>query len=60
MCFCFIRKNFKSPDEETSNKPLYKYNFFWPREIAHKMLEELPGAIDNVKTLPKECSKNTT
>ena len=58
--FCFTRKNFKSPDEVKSNKPLYKYNFFWPREVACKMLEELPGAIDYVKTLPKECSKSTT
>ena len=24
------------------------------------MQEELPGAIDDVKTLPKECYKNTT
>ena len=24
------------------------------------MLEELPGAIDNVKILPEKCSKNTT
>ena len=48
--FCFTRKNFKSPDEDKSNKLLYEYNFFWPWKVGRKMLEELPGAIDYVKT----------
>ena len=29
-------------------------------EVARKMLEKFPEAIDYVKSLPKECSKTTT
>ena len=36
-------------------KHSHEYNFFRPRDVARKLLEDLPGAIDFVKTLPKEC-----
>ena len=52
--FCFTRRNFESDDEVKSNKPSFEFNFFWPLEVARKLLEELPGAIEFVKTLPKE------
>ena len=55
MFFCFTRRNFKSNDEVKLNKPSFEYNFFWPLEVARKLIEELPGAIEFVKTLPKEC-----
>ena len=54
--FCFTRRNFKSDDEVKSNKPSFEFNFFWPLEVARKLLEELPGAIEFVKTLPQECA----
>ena len=53
--FCFTRRNFQSDDEVKSNKPSFKFNFLWPLEVARKLLEELTGAIEFVKTLPKEC-----
>ena len=53
--FCFTRLNFKSNDEVKLNKPSFEFNFFWPLEVARKLLEELPGAIEFVKTLQKEC-----
>ena len=55
VCFCFTRRNFESDDELKSNKPSFKFIFFWPLEVARKLLEELPWAIEFVKTLPKEC-----
>ena len=53
--FCFTRRNFKSNDEVKLNKPSFEFNFFWPLEVARKLLEELPGAVEFVKTLPKDC-----
>ena len=52
--FCFTRRNFKSNDEVKSNNPSYEYNFFWPLEVARKMLQELQAAIDFALTLPKK------
>ena len=43
--FCITRRNFESDDEVKSNKFSLKFNFFWPLEVARKMLEELPEAI---------------
>ena len=54
--FCFTRRNFESDDEVKSNKPSFEFNFFWLLEVARKLLEELPGTIEFVKTLPKECA----
>ena len=56
MFFCFTRQNLESDDEVKSNKPSFEFNFFWLLEVALKLLEELPGAIEFVKTLPKECA----
>ena len=56
MFFCFIRRNFKSNEEAKLNNFSVKYNFFWPLEVARKMLQELPAAIDFASTLPKKCS----
>ena len=42
--FCFTRRNFESHDEVQSNKPSFEFNFFWPLEVARKLLEELPGS----------------
>ena len=50
---CFTRRNFKSNDEVKSNKSSNEYNFFWPVDVASKLLQEIPGAIDVVKTRPK-------
>ena len=55
MFFCFTRRNFKFNDEVKLNKPSFIFNIFWPLEVARKLLEEFPGAIEFVKTLPKEC-----
>ena len=55
--FCFTRRNFKS-NEVKSNKSSNEYNFFWPVDVASKLLQEIPGAIDFVRTLPNKCSYN--
>ena len=49
-----MRRNFESDDKVKSNKPSFELNFFWPLEVARKLLEKLPGAMEFVKTLPKE------
>ena len=56
--FCFTRRNFKSNDEVKLKKPSFEFNFFWPLEVARKLLEELPGAIEFIKPLPKECQSD--
>ena len=56
-CFTVLRGEiFKSNDEGKSNNPSFEYNFFWLLEVASKMLQELPAAIDYASTLPKNCS----
>ena len=33
--------------------PPFEFNFFWPREVTLKMQQEMPAALDCVKTLSK-------
>ena len=53
VVFCLTRRNFKSNDEVKSNKSSNEYNFFWAVDVASKLLQEILGAIDFVKTLSK-------
>ena len=53
--FCITRRNFKSNNEVKLKKFSFEFNFFWPLEVARKLQEELPEAIEFVKTLKKDC-----
>ena len=50
--FCFDRRNFKTKAglrDDGSEKPLSEYSFFVPREVARKLLDELPASIDFIQ-----------
>ena len=51
-----MRRNCKPNDEVKSNNPFFKYNFLWLLEVARKMLQELPVAIEFASTLHKKCT----
>ena len=51
--FLLYTTKFKSDEDIDKNNPSFEFNFFWPREVTRKMLQEMPAALDFVKTLPK-------
>jgi hypothetical protein len=54
--FSFYRRNFK-PRADGSKNPLSEYDFFVPREVARKFLDELPATIDFIQhQLTKEVT----
>ena len=55
MFLCFTRIHFKLNNEVKLKKYSFEYNFIWPLEVARKLLKELLGAIEIVKTLPNKC-----
>lgn len=54
--FSFTGRNFKSDEEVDKNNFSFEFNFFWPREVTGKMLQEMPVALHIVKTIPKTPS----
>ena len=53
-CFLLYAAKFRITWWSKSNKPSFEFNFLWPLEVARKLLEEFPEAIEFVKTFPKE------
>ena len=58
---CFTRRNFKSKAvyrDDGSEWPSSEYNFFLPRDVGRKLLEELPATIDFIKHVLTKEVKN--